>query len=166
MVSFRLNEIPDGVSEEKLSLDAEELDIELSDIKRVTLQLKFNKQNDSLRIECHITAEVTFTCDRSLDLFHTELYSDYEVVFQSNAENEKEELSGTLRRLDSSQNVIDITKELRDTVLLSVPIKKLHPRYYKDGDVTDFNATYGEAEKEHDPRWDELAKLKQNIQKN
>lgn len=168
MVSFRFNEIPKGVSDEQLILEAEDLDIEDSAISRVKLSLRFYKQDDNLRIQCHLISEARFVCDRSLDNFETELESNYEVVFQLNAEEEKEELSGTLRRLDPAQNEIDITREVRDTVLLSIPIKKLHPRYIKKGEVTGFEASYGSADEsdDHDPRWDALAKLKQQIQKN
>ncbi len=166
MISFRLNEIPNGLSEEDLSVSAEEMNVDQTGITKVRLHLRFNKQDEHLRIECSMVAEATFTCDRSLDSFNTELNSKYEVVFQNNVTDEREDLSGALKRLDPAQNVIDITKELRDTVLLSVPVKKLHPRYYEDGKITEFEASFGEREKEHDPRWDELKKLKQNIQKN
>ncbi len=166
MVSFRLNEIPDGVSEEMLSVKAEELDIEQSGVEQVQLHLKFNKQEDHLRIECRIAAEATLQCDRSLDTFTTELNSDYEMVFQRNVKDEREDVSGSLRRMDPAQNVIDITRELRDTILLSIPVKKLHPRYYKDGEITGFEASFGDQPREHDPRWDALEKLKQNLQKN
>lgn len=166
MISFRLNEIPKGLSEEDLLVKAGDLEIEQSGIKRVRLHLKFNKQDENLRIECRIVAEATFQCDRSLDFFDTELNSSYELVFQYHVNEEREDWSGALRRLDPSQNVIDITRELRDTILLSIPIKKLHPRYFVDGKVTDFEASFGNNEKEHDPRWDDLKKLKHKIQKN
>lgn len=168
MVSFRFNEIPKGVSHDQLMLEAEDLDIEDSAISRIRLSMRFNKQDDNLRIECHVVTEAVFTCDRSLEVFQTELEGTYEVVFQLNVEDEKEELSGTLRRLDPAQNQIDISREVRDTVLLSIPIKKLHPRYLQKGEITGFEASYGSEpdSEDHDPRWDALAKLKQKIQKN
>jgi uncharacterized metal-binding protein YceD (DUF177 family) len=168
MVSFRFNEIPKGVSEELLDLEAEELGVEDPGISRVRVRLTFNKQDENLRIQCAIGADALLVCDRSLDRYETELDSSYEVVFQLGAKEELEELSGTLRRLDPSQNIIDITRELRDTVLLSIPVKKLHPRYVKDGKITGFEASFGNKENEtgHDPRWDALSELKQRIEKN
>ncbi len=168
MVSFRFNEIPKGLSEELLNVDAAELGVEDSVITRVRIELTFNKQNDNLRIQCRLGAAAVLTCDRSLDRYETVLESAYEVVFQLDAEEELEEMSGTLRKLDPSQNIIDITRELRDTVLLSIPVKKLHPRYIKDGEITEFEATFGDKEndEEHDPRWDALTELKQRIEKN
>ncbi|MDG5766409.1 DUF177 domain-containing protein [Balneolales bacterium ANBcel1] len=166
MISFRLNEIPKGISQEHMTVSAEELDIDLSEIRTINLALRFHKRDEHLRIECEITAEAEFVCDRSLDTFSTELKSTYEVVFQTDAQDEREDLSGAFRRLDPAQNVVDITRELRDSLLLSVPAKKLHPRYYRDGEVTDFKVRFGEEDKEHDPRWDKLKKLKQNIPKN
>ncbi len=168
MISFRYNEIPKGLSDELLEVEADELGVEGSVITRVRIQLKFNKQDDNLRIQCQLSAFASLTCDRSLDRYETMLESTYEVVFQHDVEDEREELSGTLRKLNPSQNVIDITRELRDTVLLSIPVKKLHPRYLKDGEITEFETSFGDKEKEsgHDPRWEALAELKQKIQKN
>ncbi len=166
MVSIRLNEIPDGLSEEERLLGPEDLEIEHSGVKQIRLQLRFHKQEDNLRIKCHMVSQANFICDRSLDTFETELESDYEVVFQQNVEDEREELSGTLRRLDTSRNTFDITREIRDSVLLSIPVKKLHPRYYKNGEVTGFEARFGIDDEESDPRWDALRKLKQELPKN
>ena len=168
MISFRYNEIPKGVSDEQLEVEAEALGVEDSGINRVRIQLKFNKQDDNLRIQCQLNAFATLTCDRSLDRYETMLESTYEVVFQHDVQDEREELSGTLRKLDPSRNVIDITRELRDTILLSIPVKKLHPRYIEDGEITEFEASFGDKEKEsgHDPRWDALTELKQKFQKN
>ena len=168
MVSFRYNEIPKGLSDELLEIEADELGVEGTGITRVRIQLRFNKQDDNLRIQCRLGAIASFICDRSLDRYETMLESTYEVVFQHDVQDEREELSGTLRKLNPSQNVIDITRELRDTALLSIPVKKLHPRYIKDGEVTEFEASFGDKEKEsgHDPRWDALTELKQRIKKN
>jgi uncharacterized metal-binding protein YceD (DUF177 family) len=166
MVSFRLNEIPEGLSDEILDTEAEELGIEESEISRVRIRLIFNKQDNNLRVQCQLSAAARLICDRSLDPYETVLESSYEVVFQTDVQDELEELSGTLRKLDPSQNVIDITRELRDTVLLSIPVKKLHPRYIKDGEITEFEASFGDKGPEHDPRWDALTELKQRIQKN
>ncbi len=166
MVTFRFNEIPRGLSEEQLELKADSLGIEHPGIHQVHAKFRFNKQEDSLRIQCQLATVATLTCDRSLEEYKTTLESNYEVVFQLNAAVEREELSGTLRRLESFQNVINITKELHDTVLLSIPVKKLHPRYIKDGKITEFEASFGKKEDDHDPRWDALAELKQKFQKN
>lgn len=166
MVSFRFNEIPEGSSKEELNLQPEELEIEKSAVTRVTLYLNFFKKEDTLKIECLIGLTGTFQCDRSLDLFKMKWNSNYEVLFQTNIKEEREDYSGTVRRLDPSQNVIDITAELRDTILLSIPVKKLHPRYYKKGEITDFTASFGTDNKKIDPRWSELMKLKHNNSKN
>ncbi len=166
MVSFRFNEIPKGLSEEILDIEADELGIEESDITGIRIRLIFNKQDENLRVQCQLRAVAELTCDRSLDPYETTLESSYEVVFQHDVQDEYEELSGTLRKLNPSQNVIDLTRELRDTVLLSMPVKKLHPRYIKDGEITEFEASFGDKELDHDPRWDALTELKQRIQKN
>ncbi|MDI6400456.1 DUF177 domain-containing protein [Balneolaceae bacterium ANBcel3] len=163
MVSFRINEIPKGISEEKLSMSAEELDILESGIKNVFLTLEFNKQDDHIRIQCHYRTEAEFVCDRSLDTYEAETTGSYEVVFQNRVIDEREDLGGALKSMDPSQNVIDITREIRDGVLLSIPVKKIHPRYINDGEISGYSASFGETEDDStDPRWDSLKKLKRN----
>lgn len=166
MVSFRFNEIPPGVSEEQITLDADSLGIQMPGISSITLDLRFNKADERLRIQCLLTTDITLSCDRSLDSFNANIKSTYEVIFQKNVEKEQEGLSGSLRRLEISSNTIDITSELRDTVLLSIPVKKIHPRYFQDGKLNDFEAFYGEVSNEHDPRWDALEKLRSKFNNN
>lgn len=167
MISFRLNEIPKGLSEQILRIDAEDLEVAHTGISRITLKLRFNRQDDHLRIECGIASDATLVCDRSLDSYSTTLESHYEVVFQHDAGEEREDLSGSLRRLDISQNVIDITREVKDSVLLSIPLKKLHPRFYKEGKITDFQVLFtGPDSETTDSRWDRLRELKKENQRN
>lgn len=169
MISFRLNELPAGVSEETLSVDASDLDLEDTEITRVNIVLRFNKQEENIRIGCRISAHARLTCDRSLEVYEDKLESRYEVVYQSKVTEEREDLSAILKVLEPSKNVMDITREIRDSVLLSIPVKKLHPRFYSDGAITDFFVRYGsddENKQDNDPRWDALKRIKQKMQNN
>lgn len=161
MISFRLSDIPEGTSEQVQHVSPEEMGIEQSDLTSVKLHFRFNKQHSGLQISCDVIAFARFQCDRSLEYFETELSSEYEMVFQHKIDEEREDVTGSLRRLKPSQNVIDVTSELRDTVLLSIPVKKLHPRFLKDGVVSGFEARFGDDSGQTDPRWEKLSKLRQ-----
>jgi uncharacterized protein len=63
---------------------------------------------------------------------------------------------------------MSITDELRDSILLEIPIKKLHPRFYDEhGEPLPFTKQFGTSDvPEEDPRWDALKNLKDKINKN
>ena len=164
MISFRLSDIPEGTSEQVQNVSPEKLNIEQSDLTLVKLHFRFNKQHNGLQIHCDAVAFARFQCDRSLEFYETKLSSHYEMVFQQNIDEEREDVTGSLRRIKPSQNVIDVTGELRDTVLLSIPVKKLHPRFIKDGVISGFEARFGVDSEQTDPRWEKLSKLRQQFE--
>jgi uncharacterized metal-binding protein YceD (DUF177 family) len=98
---------------------------------------------------------------------------NYEVVFKVDVREETEDEKSAVRRFDFDSNMISIREEVRDTILLSLPRKKLHPRFLdEDGNPTDFETKSfgpdksGSDEQEDDeladPRWKKLKQLKNN----
>jgi len=66
-----------------------------------------------------------------------------------------------------SSKQIDLEQDVRDTILLNLPTKKLHPRYLdEDGNPKEvLNEQFGdipdEDEETIDPRWEKLKDLKE-----
>lgn len=162
MVSFKYNEIPDGKSSQKLDVDPTTFEIDDVTINSIQLVLFFNKSENSTKVDFDLTAGVTFVCDRSLEEFEQTLSGSYSVVFKLGLSKDEENEDGSFKALQTGGDKLDLTNEVRDTILLNVPIKKLHPRYItEDGQPTEFNETYSDGET-NDPRWDALKKLKNN----
>ncbi|MEX0773572.1 MAG: DUF177 domain-containing protein [Balneolales bacterium] len=144
-------------------------DLELStlDVKNVMLHIDFIKTENTLQVFFDVEAEAELVCDRSLDKFGQVIAGDYHIVFDPKVENEEEAEESAVRFLDIAKDLIDISKEVRDTILLSVPAKKLHPRFYdEEGNPSDFSGRFPDKDYE-DPRWDALKKLQdKNNKKN
>ena len=80
-------------------------------------------------------------CDRSLDYFLKPVDADYEIVFKVDVKEETEDENGAVRRFNFSSNTLSIEEEVRDTILLQIPIKKLHPRFLdEEGNPKKFEA--------------------------
>ncbi len=91
---------------------------------------------------------------------------DYEVLFKAEEVEESADENGAVRNYDHAGNQIDLEQDVRDTILLHVPSKKLHPRFLdEDGNPRELlNEQFGDVPDEEedaiDPRWEKLKELK------
>jgi uncharacterized metal-binding protein YceD (DUF177 family) len=114
-----------------------------------------------------VDSDVEIVCDRSLEPYIQPIESDYEVVFKVDVQEEKEDENGAVRRFNFSSNTLSIEDEVRDTIFLNVPIKKLHPKFLDDeGRPKEFETkSFGDIKEDTDaevvdPRWKKLKELK------
>ncbi|HKJ33939.1 MAG TPA: DUF177 domain-containing protein [Balneolales bacterium] len=164
MIEFKLNEIPDGKSTQELELVSDQLDLgEKYKFDGGRLTVHFDKSFDTIRVSFNIKTVLSLICDRSLEPFDYQIDRNYRIIFEDDADvTSYEEEDTAVRPLNIHENKIRIDKEVRDTILLSIPIKKLHPKFLdENGNPTDFQKTYGD-EEFTDPRWDALKSLKNN----
>jgi len=165
-LTFNLQEIPEGRSERTIELLAEELDLE-ADISFLGagLNVNFYKTNHFVEVKFQVNTKVSLICDRSLKPFDKELEGKYQVIFDPNIEEESETEDGANRQLSANDLLIDISKEVVDTIMLEIPIKKIHPDFFdENGNPKEFETqtfgSSGDDEENIDPRWSELKKLK------
>lgn len=166
-LEFKIVEIPEGESRKMLELEREDLDLSPYQFKGGELELHFYRTPHFIRVNFSVHSEIEIQCDRSLDYFDMPVDADYEVVFKVDVQEEKEDEEGAVRRFNFSTNTLNIKEEVRDTLMLQVPIKKLHPRYLdEEGRPKSFETkSFGEVDSEEDseiadPRWEKLKKLK------
>lgn len=166
-LEFHIVEIPEGQSRRDLSLDREDLDLSPYTFKGGEMEIDFYRTLHFIRVNFDVHAIVEIQCDRSLEYFDKPVEADYEVVFKVDVQEETEDENGAVRRFNFSTNTISIEEEVRDTIMLQIPIKKLHPKFLDEkGNPKDFESkTFGSIKEEGegeniDPRWEELKKLK------
>ncbi len=164
-LSFNIVEIPEGESRREEILEPEDLDLSPYDFCGGRIDLRFNRQRRFIRVNYEVFAGVELICDRSLKSFEHPVDTAYDVIFKTDVEQETEDENGAVRQFNFSNNTFTIEKEVRDSILLKVPIKKIHPDYRdEEGNVDEFETKkFGEApedeEKSIDPRWEKLKKL-------
>lgn len=168
-LEFKIVEIPEGSSERTLELEPEDLDLGDYPFLGGVIDLSFYRTIHFIRVNFMLEADVQLVCDRSLETFAFPVDADYEVLFKVDVQEETETETGAVRRFNFSSNTLNIENEVRDTILLNIPIKKLHPRFLDEqgypkefeeksfGDVKDDEQEDSELA---DPRWEKLKKLK------
>ncbi len=166
MLKFKIFEIPEGQSERSVQLGNEDLDLGELPFKGGTINIEFSRTMQFVRTKLDINAFVEVICDRSLDAFDYEVDKTYEVLFKAEQVEESADENGAIRNYDHKLKQIDLEQDVRDTLLLELPVKKLHPRFLdQDGNPIEyFSQNFGEAPEEDeekiDPRWEVLKELK------
>jgi uncharacterized metal-binding protein YceD (DUF177 family) len=166
-LEFNIVEIPEGESRRTVDLIGEDLDLSPYKFQGGRVELLFYKTLHFIRVNFHVDSDVELECDRSLESYIQPIESDYEVVFKVDVKEEKEDENGAVRRFNFNTNTLSIEDEVRDTIFLNIPIKKLHPKYLdeegnpKEFETKSFGNTQPEEDEEiADPRWEKLKELK------
>lgn len=172
MLKFGITEIPEGYSTRSLTLDSEAVDIDPYEFTGGKIEIEFHKTLHHIRVNFEIFTDVELVCDRSLEPYMYNVDAKYEVVFKAEDVEESEDENGAVRLFNFAENTFSIEEEVRDTILLDIPIKKLHPKYLdENGDPLEFeDRAYGKTDKKDekgedepvDPRFEALKKLKNN----
>lgn len=168
MFTFKIFEIPEGKSEKKLNLSSADLDLDDISFKGGEIDLEFDRSSHFILVKLAIDVLVELTCDRSLDNFDFEVKEDYQVLFKHEQVEESIDENGAVRNIDHISKQISIKQDVLDTVLVSLPAKKLHPRFLdENGEPKELlNEKFGDAPSNEedgesiDPRWEALKELK------
>ena len=140
----------------------------------VRTHLTLDKSETMLRLDFAIDGTVERTCDRSLDLYD-EPISARQTLFLKFADR-NEELTDEIELIERNTATINVARYIFDYIVLSMPMKSLHPRFREEEQNDDgsegkliyssaSDAGVGETEEEKpavDPRWEALRKLSNN----
>ncbi len=165
-LSFNIVEIPEGESRHDKILEPEDLDLTPYEFTGGVISIRFNRQRRFIEVNYDLEGGVQLTCDRSLETFDHPIDTSYNVIFKTDVEKETEDENGAVRKFNFSGNTFSIEKEVRDSVLLRIPIKKIHPKFkdeegiVKEFEEKSFNEPPEEEEDPIDPRWEKLKKIK------
>lgn len=164
---FNIQEIPEGESQKQLHLPKEYFSLKDGcTLLEAEVELSFYRTDHFIKVSFEVNSNVNLECDRSLDLFPKTVSGTFDILFQPGDVEESETVKSAVKQIPAEELVIDIEEEVRDTILLNIPVKKIHPRYLdEDGNPEDFGtARFGVIESDEeqsiDPRWEELKKLK------
>ncbi len=128
-----------------------------------------NKLHDQLILSASSNFKVNYECDRCGSEFKTSLRSDYKMIYLMNEAPEETE-SLNVSYLNRDVDKIDITSDVREFALLSIPMKKLCKEdckglCYRCGKDLNKEKCSCNAE-EIDPRWKPLVNLKDKLNLN
>lgn len=135
---------------------------ELVSAGNLNANVTLDKRETFLETAIHIQGTVSLTCDRSLEIFQYPVELDRKIIFKFGHENI--EISEDVLMIQFDTVSLDLGQLLYEFIGLSVPMKKLHPRFAQEEDQE--GIVYSSEEQkdadEIDPRWEILKKLNKN----
>ena len=137
---------------------------EFNDVKLIA-QIELLKKTTFLELIFFITGKVSVFCDISIEPFDLEINSESNFIVKFS--NSSENFSDEIIFLPIGSHEIDVTNHLYETIILSLPIRKIHPKV-KDGtlenEITiklrELEPKFEKQSFENDSRWDKLKDLK------
>lgn len=166
--SIPLAGLKQGISEYSFVAGNEFFDsFESSEIKKgnVDIHLTLHKNPGSLSLDLSISGNVEVSCDRCLGLYDE--YIEHEVTLYAQFESRLDYEEDDIFVLPHGTDELNITQIIYDYILLSLPIRRVHPDNEKGESLCDKEMIEklnelkirDESETEIDPRWSDLKKL-------
>lgn len=113
-----------------------------------------------------INGNIILTCDRSLEEFDYSLEITEKIIFKYG--DEARELGENIFEIPNEQLTINVAQYIYDLIGVSIPIRKIHPRFKEDElEEEEGELIYSTGEgyidesaddEDEDPRWDALKK--------
>lgn len=139
----------------------------------VQTHLLLEKSETMIRLDFHITGTIEQTCDRSLDEYDEPVDTRQTMLLKFGDHNE--ELSDEIELIERNTATINVARYIFEFISLSLPMKRLHPRfrdeYDEDDDAENGKVVYRsdaennddeDVQPDIDPRWAALRKLSDN----
>lgn len=136
------------------------------------------KSDEIFQVDFAFHGTLTIPCDRCLDDMQHDVDTGYQLSVKEG--DEYDDSRDNVLVIPDNWREIDLAPLMRDTVLLTIPIKHVHPdgecnmemlerlNQHSTGSTNDDDLNRGEEHKEEtfslgdDPRWEALKKLKDN----
>lgn len=132
------------------------------------------KSDDIYQIEMTLKGEITIPCDRCLDDMQWAVDTSYDLSVKEG--DEYDDSVDKVLTIPSHWRELDLAPLLRDTVLLTIPIKHVHPEGGCNAQMLERLSQHMAADEPlrsgredtgsynlgDDPRWEALRKLKDN----
>ena len=126
-MKIRIASLKDGLNRWRETASPIELDLKPSIYRQdVTVDLTVEKRVGNISVGVAASTIINFICDRCGEEFQRELVGDCSVLFVKYDRHLPDEIPGDdIRSYLNGQEELDITAEVRDALLLSVPMKLL-----------------------------------------
>ena len=156
MVQVDISTMPAGIHEVVLYPHPDDLDLNEEQFCDIEARVRLDVGDQQILAVLDVSANSRLVCDRTLVPFVMRVNGSFTIVFTKKGidSNETDE---SVKYLDSATRELDVTEEMRDTILLAVPLRKIAP----EATEIELVLTYADNVAEKiDPRWEALNKLK------
>ena len=163
MLTLDITSLSTGIHHLDLAPSADQVNLDPSTFDDIELEVVLQYHRDGILVQMDACATAELTCDRTLQAYDQPIEGHYDVLFgpPSMVGQEGEEFD-EVRPLEPSDREIDLTDIVRDTLLLSIPQRRIAPGAEEESITREFGAVEEEDADETpvDPRWSALEELK------
>lgn len=161
MLTIDISSLSSGIHQLELTPTADAASLDPTTFGDLRVEAELQCHRDRILVKLHATATAELTCDRTLEPYDQPVEGDYNVLFgpPSMVGQEGEEFD-EVRPLSPSDQEIDLTDVVRDTLLLALPQRRVAPGAEDEPIDQEFGASEEQEDDSVDPRWDELRKLR------
>lgn len=160
-----------GIKDEETYFTLEDIVSNMQDLPEeffgnIIVEGKLTKIGKRFTVVGVAKCQANLICDISLENFTQEIIANFDYTFTVNNElyyllrekGEFENENGEIIIHEDDQ-FIDLSEELRQELILNIPMKKVAPKY-RDKNLNEIYPELEIEEEAADPRWSELKKLK------
>jgi len=160
MLKIKITHLKPGVHEFAFDPEPEDLDLEAEQFSDINVGVRLDYHEDRILVQLQTAAVATLECDRTLQLYDQAVTGSYTMLFGPPDIVETDEGGvSDVQVLYPSDQEIDLTDAVRETILLSLPVRRIAPGAEDIEIPTTFGALKNKDGKEIDPRWEALRKL-------
>ena len=166
---IRISGLENGTYDYDFEDDIDKIELTEPLFGKYNTNVVLNKFDDQIILEASTAAGANFICDRCGIEFKQTVISKYKMIYLLRSiEDAEEEINITY--LSPDTNIIDLSNDVRDYMILSIPMKRVCNEDCKglcDKCGSDLNEKQCECEdSEIDDRWKVLTELKNKLNKN
>ncbi|HTR98515.1 MAG TPA: DUF177 domain-containing protein [Bacteroidota bacterium] len=166
MMKIQVGGLSEGVHEYSFRSTPADVGLPPEFKNEVDVQATLEKSSGQLFLRARVSTSAEVACDRCVTLFQQPLQSKYQMYYLWEEPEEDRYDPSEVQVLTPGQTVLDLTDDVRQTVLLSLPLKHvcreeckgLCPLCGKNLNEGSCNCT----ETHEDGRWDKLKELQNN----
>lgn len=124
-MKINISNLSEGVHEYEFEENPPAIKLDERFSKSVSVRVALEKRRRQLFLTGHVTTSGRFVCDRCLDSFDKNLIVDYRMSYVYDRNDAGDVDEGEITLLQTSTNEIDIDEDVRQYILLAVPLKLL-----------------------------------------
>jgi uncharacterized protein len=125
-IKLNIGTLSEGSQQIELASDAREIGLEEKLIKgNIFIIIDLFKATHQLDLKVKISGVMNLICDRCLDVYEQPFEANFEIVFVQKSEREGVINDDYIRSYSTFMKTVDITNDIREYILLSVPMRKV-----------------------------------------
>ncbi len=125
-IKINISSLNEGSQTLELLSDEKEIGLAEGLLKEpLSVKLELFKTTHQLDIKSEINGTIFLECDRCLEKFEKNFLTSFELVFVQQLHREEEFNEDYIRTYSPHMKTVDITNDIKESVILTIPMKKL-----------------------------------------